>query len=210
MVLRDTWKLRISEGNIKLGRIPSISFPPIVACGRGIPCAKDCYALKAFRQYPATRAAWNHNLEFYNARPIEFFEQLYAYLARKKCTFFRFHVAGDFLSAEYFRACLDTARAFPSTRFLAFTKRADLLPRGRARLGTIPRNFSIIQSIWPQWTTGSGRAIPDYPRAYMLDTARPDSRIPPNALRCPGNCETCGACFDIEKIAARAVVFAKH
>jgi len=50
--------VKISNGNTKLGRIPNISLPPIKACGKDVPCKSDCYALKAYRQYPATRKAW--------------------------------------------------------------------------------------------------------------------------------------------------------
>jgi hypothetical protein len=157
----------------------------------------------------AIAASYRANLEFYRADPAGFFEQLHRYLTRARPAHFRFHVSGDFPDPEYFRASLNTARAFPETGFLAFTKRANFLPRGRAR-ATVPENFTLIQSMWPNWTNGNGRAVPGYGRAYMLDPTRPDPRIPRNALRCPGNCETCNACWNIDAITARAVVFPRH
>lgn len=33
-------KLSISAGNDKMGRIPSVSLPPIETCKAGVPCAK--------------------------------------------------------------------------------------------------------------------------------------------------------------------------
>lgn len=50
----------VSNGNSKLGSIPNISLIPGKDCG-DVPCKAQCYALKAWKQYPETRAAWKRN-----------------------------------------------------------------------------------------------------------------------------------------------------
>jgi hypothetical protein len=62
--------------------------------------------MKAYRQYPATRAAWSENYEIAKTCPAEFFKQVSAWLTKKKKkpAFFRLHVAGDIFSDEYMHA----------------------------------------------------------------------------------------------------------
>lgn len=45
-------EIKISNGNIKMGKIPSVSLPSIVTCRQDCICSKKCYAHKnrAFTQ----------------------------------------------------------------------------------------------------------------------------------------------------------------
>lgn len=210
-------KISISRGNTKVGRIPSISLPPFVTCAPRVPCSLPdyadkmkipCYARKAYIQYPATRDAWNRNLRIWNTDGARYFAQLYAFLTRRAPRFFRFHVSGDYPSHYYFRGTVDTASAFPSTRFLAFTKRHRMLPRADA----LPENYTVVASQWPsgKWTE---MLKPETLRARGYFSAFVDdgteTRAPLDALQCPGNCETCGACWELPKL-QRDVIFPKH
>jgi hypothetical protein len=56
----------ISNGNRKMGQIPSVSLPPIVTCKNCATCAKKCYAAKLARIYPTVRDSYNRNLEILN------------------------------------------------------------------------------------------------------------------------------------------------
>jgi len=40
-------KVKISIGNTKMGKIPSVSLPPIKSCGNCKDCASKCYANRA-------------------------------------------------------------------------------------------------------------------------------------------------------------------
>jgi hypothetical protein len=197
--MSEKMRVRISAGNSKLGFIPSVSFPPVVACAADIPCAKICYAVKMCRFRKNILVSYRANLRYATENPAGFFSDIGRYLEKHTPRFFRFHVSGDFLSADYFRRCVELCRVFPSVRFLAFTKRHDLLPHPRA----VPRNFAVVASMWPRW----GAPPAGYRCAWFQDGT--ETRAPRTALECPGNCETCGFCFNIRKL-GRDVIFWKH
>jgi ferredoxin len=184
--------MKISKGNSKLGAIPNISMTPIKACANCSACRRECYALKAYRQYPATRKAWDHNLAHARRDPRTYFAQIHSWIACHGPEFFRWHVAGDILSQSYLEHMSQVANCYPGTRFLCFTKRGDL------DYSRVPDNLRIRFSQWP----GSHRigAL----NAWMQDGT--ETRIPKNALKCPGSCADCKACFNNTK----DVYFNKH
>jgi hypothetical protein len=193
-------KLSISKGNSKVGRVANISLPPVVTCGKNVPCAKDCYAMKSFRMYPNVRDAWQRNLDGFASDPATYFATISKWVAKNKPSLFRWHVAGDIVSHEYLMGMNEVALSNPGVKFLAFTKRADLL------FGFVPpSNMSIVVSQWPGWECGDEHL--GFPRAWMQDGT--ETRVPENAVECFGNCETCGMCWALEDI-GRDVVFMKH
>ena len=186
--------MKISKGNSKLGAIPNISLTPIKSCANCSSCRKDCYALKAYRQYPATRKAWDHNLAQARRDPDQYFHGVYQYIRGKSPAFFRWHVSGDILSQGYLASMSAIADSCPGTTFLCFTKRHDL------DYSRVPDNLVMRFSIWP------GMALPKqaFPFAWLQDGT--ETRIPKTAIKCPGSCENCKACFTSTK----DVYFNKH
>lgn len=194
-------KTRISDGNSKLGKIPNVSLLPVRDCAPNIPCWADCYALKAVRCYATTRNAWTRNSRNARKNPGEYFAALRSYLSRKAPRFFRWHVAGDILSQKYYAEMVATAREFPNTIFLAFTKRHDLDYSDR------PSNLTIIASMWPAWGDVDAVRAAGLPIAWMQNGR--ETRIPERALECPGKCDACGMCWQLPKLGLD-VVFSKH
>jgi len=198
------YRIRISDKNKKMGNVPSVSFPPVITCGAKIPCAVKCYVVRNMiggRYGKTIAASYAANLEFFNADRDAFFGQLARFLERRTPRFFRFHVSGDVIDADHMRRMLDTARTFPDVRFLAFSKRFELFPTRR----NVPRNFALIASLWPKW----GTRPRGYRAAFMQTADGAEKRVPSNALECPGNCETCGACWNLDAV-RRDVVFLEH
>ena len=213
-------RIRISGGNVKTGSIPSVSLPPIVTCARGVPCARPkpgnkrprCYAASMMLRRRNIRISWRANLAFLTDDREGFFSQLCGYLAKHEPHFFRFHISGDFIDHDHIERAFDTARAFRDVRFLAFTKRHDLLP---VTPHEVPFNFSLIPSQWP---TARGRTWEGY-RAPEVLQARgfriawmqngTETRIPSNAIECPGGCDSCGFCWTLDDI-GRDVWFREH
>lgn len=190
----------ISDGNSKLGAIPNISLIPGKDCG-DVPCKRDCYALKAWRQYKGARAAWTRNSTMAHKDRAEYFRQIESYLARKNPRWFRWHVAGDILDQDYLAHMVRIAKTFPNVRFLAFTKRHDLDFKG------LPSNLAIVFSMWPGWGTVGHARRTGLRIAWMQDGT--EKRVPNNAIECPGNCENCAMCWHLKKL-NRDVVFHKH
>ena len=194
----------ISKGNRKLGCVPNISMTPGKSCVKGIPClGQGCHALKALRLYPATRAAWRRNEYLARNHPDSYFTQIAAQVAATKPRLFRWHVAGDILGREYLRDMCRIAAANPSTHFLAFTKNFDVVNRFEDR-EAVPSNLVIVFSAWPRMTFLN----PHHHRvAWMQDGS--ENRVPADAIECPGNCESCGMCYELDRL-GRDVVFHKH
>ena len=194
----------ISKGNRKLGGVMNISTSPGKCCPDGVPCAsKGCYAFKAYRLYPATRKAWSRNERVARRHPDSYFMQIAARVAEHKPRLFRWHVAGDILSTDYLHGMCRVARANPGTHFLAFTKAFAIVNRYEER-EALPGNLVTIFSAWP----GMRFDNPHHHRvAWMQDGT--ETRVPEDAMRCPGNCETCGLCYELPRL-GRDVVFCKH
>lgn len=195
--------IKISDKNSKMGKIPSFSLPPIVTCPASCAqtCARDCYAMKAYRMYPAVKNAYNVNLEVINEEPELFLNDMREYLSKKKPRFFRIHVAGDFINEAYARLWNTIASEFPETKFLAFTKAYRIVQQV-----DWCDNVTIIFSAW------TGLEMPDWVHdrfqvAWMQDGN--ETRIPKNAIECHGKCDTCGMCWNLPSI-GRDVYFNKH
>jgi len=206
-------KLSISKGNIKLGKIYNISLPPVKSCGKNLPCYATCYAQKAYRMYPGVRKAWNKNFAVYKKDSSDYFKQIDDFLTEKKPTHFRWHVAGDFPDVDYYVRVLGIADKHKDVKFLAFTKRFDMLKQIHA----LPReNLSIVLSAWFNLRLDKGLRN-QYPVAWMDDKKNPDQRIPSTlrgeAIACPSNCQICikkdMSCWNLRKIGLD-VVFLKH
>ena len=190
--------IKISSGNTKLGSIPNLNLPPVKTCREGVPCAKDCYAMKAWRQYPVTRKAWSSNLDLYNEDPATFFGEFEMYLRKKNPKIFRVHSAGDMPDESYWFMLHGLMLDNPGTVFLIFTKRYEY------DFSDLPKNASVVLSIWP------GLELPDntdLPWAWLKD----DSRMPADAyyFMCPGSCDDCHVCWD--KLSSNVhVCFRRH
>ncbi len=195
-------KLHVSTGNIKMGKIFSVSLSPIISCPKGIPCSKDCYAVKAYASRPSVKLAWDDNLEFAKNDEHGFFTAIDKYLKTRKkpIKFFRWHVAGDILSQSYLNQMNMIATNNPNTRFLAFTKHHGLDFNG------LQENLVIVFSMWAGW--GDISVVPvGMPKAWMQDGN--ETRVPDDALECIGSCSTCGMCWHLPRL-KKDVVFYKH
>ena len=194
----------ISRGNIKLGGVPNISMVPGSSCPQGVPClGHGCYALKAYRRYNGTRAAWRLNEDLAKHHPVSYFMQIAAKVAQAKPRLFRWHVAGDILNGDYLGGMCRIAAANPDTHFLAFTKAFEIVNRYEEHK-TIADNLVIVFSAWP----GMRFLKPHSHRvAWMQDGT--ETRVPKDAIECPSNCESCGMCYELDRL-GRDVVFRKH
>lgn len=190
----------ISAGNSKLGLISNISLPPCKSCGR-VPCGKQCYAMKAYRNYATARYAWDSNLALAKQHPSVFWRSVDQQLTKRPQRLFRIHVAGDFPSKRYLLQSIAVAKRHPNTRFLAFTKRYKWASEVADKL---PPNYQIVLSAWPQWPLYNPRCLRV---AWMQDGT--ETRVPHDALPCPGSCENCGMCWNLSAI-GRDVVFEIH
>ena len=199
-------KVNLSKGNSKMGKVMSVSLPPIKSCGAALPCFKGCYAAKLSRLRPVVRAAWENNWRMVMTGRDEYFYQIVRALKEKPPAMFRWHVAGDIVDGDYLTWMVYIALNFPEVRFLAFTKKAELVWRHKADIRHA-ENLSVVLSMWPGLEVPA-KIVKAFPTAWMRDRKVPDPRIPADAVTCGGNCEACTKCWGMK--AGGAVVFDRH
>ena len=143
-VIGSKTKACISAGNMKLGKMPNFSLAPGVTCSREA-CAtcftEGCYARKAYRLYPQTKAAWDRNTDLALHDLTDLQAQLVKYFTKNRPNYFRLHVSGDFVSPEYTAMWRAIAARFQETHFLAFTKQYEMV-----RAIDWPINVAIVFS----------------------------------------------------------------
>ena len=186
MVMRElVW---ITPGTTKMGWIPSVSMDPEVACPDSIPCRRACYAMRLCGRRPTVKRRWRDNFEVAEEYPDVYFREIRKWLEENRPANFRWHVGGEILGPGYFMKMRDTARMFPETEFLCFTKMYSMAEEGWK---LIPGNLTVILSVWPGMVIPSGE---HFARAW-LDK---DPRKPVTANVCKGHCEECMMCFGMK------------
>jgi len=136
----------MTRGNQKLAKnILCWSITPIVSCINCKNCAKDCYAMKAYNQYPNVKKAWDRNLMY--SHSADFMPYIIGQLKRSQTAkTVRIHVAGDFHSDNYIRRWGAIVKMFPTIKFYAYTKVFALFKDELNELDSLP-NCNIINSI---------------------------------------------------------------
>ena len=206
-------QVRISKGNSKMGNIPHINLPPCRSCDRTLPCySGGCYSLKAYRMYPNVRESWDANWEMVANERDAYFRKINEWLARHKPEYFRWHAAGDIPDGDYLDRMFSIARFHPGTKFLAFTKRYELVKEAFGRIRWVRKadrvdNLAIVLSVWP-YLPIDRKLLKRFPAAYMFDPKDPDERIPAKARDCTGECDKCLLCWSLAP--GDSVKFHKH
>ena len=114
-------EIKISNGNIKMGKIPSVSLPSIVTCRQDCICCKKCYAHKIERLRKTVREAYQHNYNLLTSNPKTFWREIEAVIMMSR--FFRFHVSGDIPNIKYLKNMIEIAARNTHCEILCFTKR---------------------------------------------------------------------------------------
>ena len=186
----DSVRMAISQGNRKIGRVMNVSLPPILTCANCSECKFLCYDIKACNQYPNTVIdARARNLAILLEDRDAYFRQIdEAISRRRKNKFFRWHVAGDILDADYLANMVDIARAHPDFVFWTYTKNYGVVNEYCERRGgrsAIPENLSIMFSEWRGMPMSNPFHFPEFSVVFKDDEVKPVGHY------CPGNCDIC-------------------
>lgn len=198
-------KVSISNGNRKMGAIPSVSLPPVITCPKNAPCAKKCYALKMCRIYPTVKTAYQNNLDILCNNPAEYWRQVN--FAVSMTRYFRFHVAGDIPNDIYFADMVLTAKNNPHTEILAFTKQYAIVNHYIDTFGELPANLHLIFSEWGNdWIVPNPHNLPTSTVIFKGNDPRDDWKV------CGGNCTECACrgvgCWELKK--GETIAFYEH
>lgn len=198
--------VKISNGNAKMGAIPSVSLPAGVTCRSDCECSQKCYAKRLERMRPSVRQAYKHNYDLLNSDPNTYWREVEASIMMSR--FFRFHVSGDIPDATYFEHMVDIAHTNTHCEILCFTKKYDIVNSHINIIGKLPKNLHIIFSGWHDIEMVNPYNLPEAHVRYRdgSTTAREDAKL------CGGNCTECaitdGGCWTAKH--GEQVVFNEH
>lgn len=138
-------------------------------------------------------------------RSDQYFQEINEFLKSQR--FFRYHVSGDILNAEYFKRMVQTAEENPKCDILVFSKRYEIINDDIKQHGDLPDNLHILMSGWYD------KLHPDNPY-HLPETNLFDEKHPPEPdwLICGGNCFNC-ACRGLGCWTAKngdTIAFHKH
>jgi hypothetical protein len=94
-------------------------------------------------------------------------------------------VSGDIPNAAYFKEMVITAKKYPATEILAFTKQYDIVNRYIDAMGPLPDNLKILFSEWPGMDMNNKYNLPVAHVIFKGETPADDWKI------CGGNCSEC-------------------
>lgn len=199
-------ELKVSNGNIKMGNIPSVSLPSVITCNQECSCHEKCYAKKLERLRRTVREAYMSNYNLLNRCPDIYWREVEATIMLSR--FFRYHVSGDIPDNVYFAHMIDIADRNPQCEMLCFTKKYSIVNDYLDFGGTIPDNLHIIFSGWKGFEMNNPYNLPEAHVRYRdgSTTARDD------AVECSGNCANCAitdeGCWKLEL--GDQVIFNEH
>ena len=202
-------EISMSNHNSKTGAAClNIAFP-VCTCREDAPCKEKCYACKGRQQICRVQASYYRNLRLYNNSADDFFEQLYYKIKFSGLPMVRFFDSGDYPDVEFLERSVELANKFPNVKFMAYTKKYDLVNKYLDDGGKLPDNYNIFFSAWDKlWDVPNKHNLPVAYVKFKEERFTPE--IPKSAFHCPGretNCSACGVCWS-KKV--KAVYFDEH
>ncbi len=201
--------ISMSNNNSKTGKAClNIAFP-VCVCREDAPCKKVCYACKGCQQFANVQAAYYRNLKLYNDDPDNFFEQIKHKVKSAKLPKVRLFDSGDFPDYDFLVRLVDLCNKTKDVKYMAFTKKYELVNEYINKNGDLPDNLNIVFSAWDKlWNVPNPHGLA---MAYVnFDDKRTNPDFPQNVFVCPGRkttCSECGACWS-KKL--KAVMFKQH
>lgn len=204
--------LSINNGNAKTGiGCLTMSMPPI-SCRTDAPCKKGCYCMKGHQVYPTVVGAYYRNWRLWNEDPINFEKQLEAFITFSGAILFRYNDAGEIPDEKFLAMMFRIAEKLPEVKFLAYTKKYEMINEFLDEGNKIPNNLTIRFSYWDKdW---------EVPNPYNLPTAYVDFKdtdknpiFPNKTFSCPaigGSPITCSSCKVCWNKAVKSVKFHQH
>ena len=175
-------KISVSNGNIKMGEIKSVSLPPVITCAENCGCAKKCYAKRMCR-FKNVRESYFRNLEILNTDSKEYWRQVDESMCSSR--FFRMHVSGDIPNYQYLLDMVEIVGNNPHCEVLVFTKRFNFVNDYIGNGGSIPSNLHILFSDWEGLAMDNPNNLPVAHVIFKGQEPQDNWNI------CGGNCLEC-------------------
>lgn len=206
----------INNNNGKTGRgCLTLSLPAQTTCRCDAPCQKGCYCLKGHQIFTNVISAYYRNWRLWNENHALFEEMVTNLVKYSGIKLFRWHDAGDIPDMEYLKMMTRIAKSLPDVRFLAYTKKYELINTYLDVEKSFPENLTVRFSYWDKdWEVDNRHNLPVAYVDFKDKSKNPE--LPTKAFHCRGNadpkdlehtCSFCQVCFNKN---IKAVVFGQH
>lgn len=206
----------INHGNLKTGPgCLTLSLPAQVTCREDAPCRKGCYCLKGRQCFINVLSAYYRNWRLWNENPVLFEEMVTNLIKYSGLKLVRWHDSGEIPDMEYLKMMVRIARALPDVRFLAYTKKYELVNTYLDVEKKFPDNLTVRFSYWDKdWKVDNRHNLPVAYVDFKDKSKNPE--FPTKMFHCRGNakkedlehtCSSCQVCFNKN---VKAVVFGQH
>ena len=190
-----TYRICISNGNRKIGRVMNVSLAPIVTCHNCKECMFYCYDIKACVQYSNTviDARARNTALLFTARD-EYFRRIDEKMSRRRTNkYFRWHVSGDIVDFDYFTRMVEIAVNHPDFIIWTYTKHYAIVNAYCDKYGrdAIPSNFSIMFSEWDGVPVINPYSFPVFSCKMKDGNKNHTPDYFDSLYKCPGNCDVC-------------------
>lgn len=199
---------KVSKGNSKLGIIYNMNVPVGITCAPDAPCQKEgCYAKKGNYTFSNVKQCYSENLQSYYNNPEQAEQDILLQLPHVESEYFtlyaRWHSSGDIVDMRYLHMMISIAEKRPYMKFLAFTKKYDLVNEYLQQYGDLPENLNIIYSHWRGYPMNNEYSK----RPVAVVKELKDEGYIPN-FECNGHCDLCFRCWNMQP--GEVVQFKKH
>jgi len=203
-----------STNNSKVGsNILTASMPVGITCRNDVNCFlnKECYGYRGNLNFANYKQSMIRNLELYLTNPEGYFKCIDTQLTLIPYKYFRWFVTGDIPDEKFFTdIMIKLALVHSNTKFLAFTKKYEIVNEWISQNGNLPENLVIILSSWDFFVPENPHNLP---MSYVqFKEKKRNDELPVDAIKCPRKCETCvqggTGCFNLKN--GESVIFKKH
>lgn len=208
-------EVSINNGNAKTGKACLTCSMPMISCRPDAPCKQDCYCCKGNQAYANVQGAYHRNWRLWIENPERFEKHVNYKIEMNGLPLFRWNDCGDIVDEEYFRMMLRVAEQNPDVKFLAYTKKYELVNEEITRRlkedkEILPDNFTLRFSMWDKnWFVPNHYNLPVAYVDFKKSELNPE--LPTKAFICPGSgqttCSSCKVCFN-KKV--QNVIFHQH
>lgn len=177
-----------SNGNSKLGVLPSFSLPPLMTCpGATQFCRRFCYGKSGRFAWRATRAVLKRSYDA--SRRTVFVEKIVDEVKKSGASVFRIHVVGDFYDEKYVERWMKIASTLPGVTFYGYTRswRVDAIARKLMLMRELP-NVKLLASV--------DFTHVDRPKGWSTVSVEGEGEPCPHDLKLVKHCLDCRRCWE--------------
>lgn len=209
---RYTNVISASNKNSKTGtNCYVVSLPPDMSCRKDAECyKKGCYCRKGRQIFPNCLGSYYRNWRLWKENPERYEQMINDLLDWKPLKYFRYNDAGDIPSIEYLDMMARIAEKNPDVKFLAYTKKYDLVNQWLDIHGAFPSNLVVRFSYWSKfWFVPNPYNLPG---AWVkFKKAKFNPLFPSQIFTCSckkgQTCSECGICWNTK---VHDVAFNQH